>query len=74
MAGRLEGKVCVITGAGGGMGADAAVRFAEEGAQIAVADVDGARRREGRGRDRRTGRAGGRRGRGVGRVDVRRGR
>jgi NAD(P)-dependent dehydrogenase (short-subunit alcohol dehydrogenase family) len=42
MAGRLEGKVCVITGAGGGMGADAAVRFAEEGAQIAVADVDGA--------------------------------
>ena len=42
MAGRLEGKVCVITGAGGGMGADAAVRFAEEGAQITVADVDGA--------------------------------
>ncbi len=42
MAGRLDGKVCVITGAGGGMGADAAVRFAEEGAQIAVADVDGA--------------------------------
>jgi NAD(P)-dependent dehydrogenase (short-subunit alcohol dehydrogenase family) len=41
MSGRLEGKVCVITGAGGGMGADAAVRFAEEGAQIAVADVDG---------------------------------
>src|SRR6201981_2484457 len=41
MAGRLEGKVCVITGAGGGMGADAAIRFTEEGAQIAVADVDG---------------------------------
>jgi len=41
VAGRLEGKVCVITGAGGGMGADAAVRFAEEGARIAVADVDG---------------------------------
>ena len=40
MAGRLEGKVCVITGAGGGMGADAAVRFAEEGAHITVADVD----------------------------------
>ena len=39
---RLEGKVCVITGAGGGMGADAAVLFAEEGAQVAVADVDGA--------------------------------
>ncbi|HEY2310144.1 MAG TPA: glucose 1-dehydrogenase [Gaiellaceae bacterium] len=41
MSGRLEGKVCVITGAGGGMGADAAVRFAEEGALVAVADVDG---------------------------------
>ena len=48
MAGRLEGKVCVITGAGGGMGADAAVRFAEEGAQVVVADVDGARCGEGR--------------------------
>ncbi len=41
MSGRLEGKVCVITGAGGGMGADAAVRFAEEGAKVVVADVDG---------------------------------
>jgi NAD(P)-dependent dehydrogenase (short-subunit alcohol dehydrogenase family) len=41
MAGRLEGKVCVITGAGGGMGADAAVRFAEEGAKVVVADLDG---------------------------------
>src|SRR5215831_15289829 len=42
MAGRLEDKVCVITGAGGGMGADAAVRFTEEGAKVVVADVDGA--------------------------------
>jgi NAD(P)-dependent dehydrogenase (short-subunit alcohol dehydrogenase family) len=41
MAGRLEGKVCVITGAGGGMGADAAARFTEEGASVVVADVDG---------------------------------
>jgi len=41
MAGRLEGKVCVITGAGGGMGADAAVRFVEERARVVVADVDG---------------------------------
>jgi NAD(P)-dependent dehydrogenase (short-subunit alcohol dehydrogenase family) len=40
--GRLDGKVCVITGAGGGMGAEAAVRFTEEGAQVVVADVDGA--------------------------------
>ena len=42
MAGRLEGKVCVITGAGGGMGADAAEVFTREGAEVCVADVDGA--------------------------------
>jgi NAD(P)-dependent dehydrogenase (short-subunit alcohol dehydrogenase family) len=39
VAGRLEGKVCVITGAGGGMGRDAAQLFTEEGARVAVADV-----------------------------------
>jgi NAD(P)-dependent dehydrogenase (short-subunit alcohol dehydrogenase family) len=38
--GRLDGKVCVITGAGGGMGRDAAVLFSEEGAQVCVADID----------------------------------
>jgi NAD(P)-dependent dehydrogenase (short-subunit alcohol dehydrogenase family) len=42
MAGRLDGKVVVITGAGGGMGRDAALLFSEEGAQVCVADVDGA--------------------------------
>jgi NAD(P)-dependent dehydrogenase (short-subunit alcohol dehydrogenase family) len=41
MAGRLQGKVCVITGAGGGMGADAAELFTEEGAKVVVADVNG---------------------------------
>ena len=40
MAGRLDGKVCVITGAGGGMGADAAQLFTEEGAKVVVADVN----------------------------------
>jgi NAD(P)-dependent dehydrogenase (short-subunit alcohol dehydrogenase family) len=39
--GRLDGKVVVITGAGGGMGRDAASLFSEEGAQVCVADVDG---------------------------------
>jgi NAD(P)-dependent dehydrogenase (short-subunit alcohol dehydrogenase family) len=39
--GRLDGKVCVITGAGGGMGRDAAQLFTEEGAKVCVADVDG---------------------------------
>jgi NAD(P)-dependent dehydrogenase (short-subunit alcohol dehydrogenase family) len=38
----LDGKVCVITGAGGGMGREAALLFSEEGAQVCVADVDGA--------------------------------
>jgi NAD(P)-dependent dehydrogenase (short-subunit alcohol dehydrogenase family) len=40
MAGRLEGKVCVITGAASGIGADAALRFAEEGAQVVGVDLD----------------------------------
>jgi len=38
--GRLDGKVAVITGAGGGMGRDAALLFSEEGARVCVADVD----------------------------------
>jgi NAD(P)-dependent dehydrogenase (short-subunit alcohol dehydrogenase family) len=39
MAGRLDGKVCVITGAGGGMGREAAVVFTAEGAEVCLADV-----------------------------------
>src|ERR671910_2331268 len=38
--GRLEGKACVITGAGGGIGREAAQVFTEEGAKVCVADVD----------------------------------
>ena len=38
--GRLDGKVCVITGAGGGMGRDAAHLFTQEGAKVCAADVD----------------------------------
>ena len=38
--GRLDGKVAVITGAGGGMGRDAAHLFTSEGAHVCVADVD----------------------------------
>jgi NAD(P)-dependent dehydrogenase (short-subunit alcohol dehydrogenase family) len=37
---RLQGKVAVVTGAGGGMGRVAAQVFAREGARVAVADVD----------------------------------
>ncbi|HEX7497601.1 MAG TPA: glucose 1-dehydrogenase [Candidatus Limnocylindrales bacterium] len=35
---RLDGKVSVITGAGGGMGRVAALRFAAEGSRVVVAD------------------------------------
>jgi NAD(P)-dependent dehydrogenase (short-subunit alcohol dehydrogenase family) len=42
MANRLRDKVAFITGAGAGMGREAAVLFAEEGARVVVADIDGA--------------------------------
>jgi len=38
--GRLQGKVCLITGAGSGIGQATARLFAAEGAQVVVADVD----------------------------------
>jgi NAD(P)-dependent dehydrogenase (short-subunit alcohol dehydrogenase family) len=38
--GRLDGKVVVITGAGSGMGREAALVFSGEGASVCVADVD----------------------------------
>ncbi len=36
---RLKDKVCLITGAGSGMGREAAVRFCAEGAKLALLDV-----------------------------------
>jgi NAD(P)-dependent dehydrogenase (short-subunit alcohol dehydrogenase family) len=38
--GRLDGKVCVITGAGGGMGREASILFSQEGASVCAADVN----------------------------------
>ena len=40
MGTRLAGKVCIITGAGSGIGQASALLFAGEGARVVVADVD----------------------------------
>ena len=40
MGSRLTGKVALITGAGMGMGRDASMLFADEGARIVVCDID----------------------------------
>jgi NAD(P)-dependent dehydrogenase (short-subunit alcohol dehydrogenase family) len=40
---RLQGKVVLITGAGAGLGRACAQLFADEGAAVAVSDIDGAR-------------------------------
>ena len=42
MAGRLEGKVAIVTGAASGIGAATVRRFHAEGAKVVVADVSGA--------------------------------
>ena len=39
MAGRLDGKVCVVTGTGGSMGRASALTFAREGAMVVGCDV-----------------------------------
>ncbi len=40
MPGRLQDKVAIITGAGQGIGAAIALRFAEEGARVVIAEIN----------------------------------
>jgi 3(or 17)beta-hydroxysteroid dehydrogenase len=46
MAGRLTGKAAFITGGASGLGRAMAIAFAEEGANLAIADIDQQRGRE----------------------------
>ena len=39
MAGMMEGKVAVVTGAGGGIGREIAIMMAKAGAKVIVADI-----------------------------------
>ena len=47
MAGRLEGKVAIVTGAGRGIGRGEALMLASEGARVVINDFGGSKEGEG---------------------------
>ncbi len=59
MAGRLDGKVAVVTGGCSGIGLATVNRFVEEGARVVIGDIDDQRGHE------LVGQLGGERARGV---------
>ncbi len=42
MTGRVQNKVCIVTGAGSGIGEASAIRLAEEGAKVVCGDINAA--------------------------------
>lgn len=42
MSGRVQDRVCIVTGAGSGIGEASAIRLAEEGGKVVCADINGA--------------------------------
>ena len=40
MTGRIQDKIAIITGAGSGIGEATAIKFAQEGAKVVIAEIN----------------------------------
>lgn len=40
MSGRIQDKIAIITGAGSGIGEATAIKFAQEGAKVVIAEIN----------------------------------